>query len=189
MGTPSFRSTARNQLWVDLCLDHFPFTQGTSADFKIEFTNSISGLQFWIVAEVCILWLFMQIPSSNVILGLQQQFTRSRCPNQKYSKKLGILQTTFEPLGSCGSWCWDDFWVRQGHQWGNKSLPGVCMHHLTWNSSILQLKQWSTALTSYTKSATFFFDTNNMTDRFYSISKLKKNLMKQCKTSRKAWVH
>jgi len=30
-------------------------TQGTSADFKIEFTNPISGLQFWIVAKVCIL--------------------------------------------------------------------------------------------------------------------------------------
>ena len=131
MGASGFPSTARNQLWANLCLIHFPLTQGTSADFKIEFTNPISGLQFWIVAKVCILWLFMYILSSNVISGLWQRFTCSRCANQEYSKKLGILQTTFEPPWSCGRWCWDGFRIRQGHQWGNKLLPGMCTHDLT----------------------------------------------------------
>ena len=188
MGASGLPSTARNQLWANLCLIHFPLTQGTSADFKIEFTNPISGLQFWIIAEVRILWLFMYIPSSDVISGLWQRFTCSRCANQEYSKKLGILQTTFELPWSCRCWCWDGFWIRQGHQWGNKLSLGMFTHDLTWNSSILQLKQWSIALTLYTKSAIFFFDVNNMTDQSCSIFKLRKNLMRQCKTLQEAWV-
>ena len=188
MGASGLPSTARNQLWANVCLIHFPLTQGTSADLKIEFSNPISGLQFWIVAEVCILWLFMYIPSSDIISGLRQRFTCSRCANQEYSKKLGILQTTFEPPWSCRCWYWDGFRIRQGHQWGNKLLLGMFMHDLTWNSSILQLKQWSIALTLYIKSATFFFDANNMTDQSCSIFKLRKNLLRQCKTSQRAWV-
>ena len=188
MGASGFPSTARNQLWANVCLIHFPLTQGTSVDFKIEFTNPISGLQFWIVAKVCILWLFMYIPSSDVISGLRQRFTCSRCANQEYSRKFGILQTTFEPPWSYRCWCWDDSRILQGHHWGNQLLPGMFTHHLTWNSSFLQLKQWSIALTMYTKSATFFFDENNTIDQFCSIFKLRKNLVRQCKTSQRAWV-
>ena len=42
--SPGFWSTVRNPLWVDLCVDHFPFTQGTLANLQVEFTNPISGL-------------------------------------------------------------------------------------------------------------------------------------------------
>jgi len=114
MESPGLRSTARNQLWVDLCVDHFSLTQGNLANLQVEFTSSISGLQFWIVAEACILSLWMWIPYWNFIIGLRR-FTRSEHPNQGNSRKAEILQTTFEPPWSCERWCWDAYRVRVGH--------------------------------------------------------------------------
>ena len=55
METPHFWSTKGNQIWADLFLDHSSFTQGTSANFNIEFYNLIQGLCLCVVAKVCYL--------------------------------------------------------------------------------------------------------------------------------------
>jgi len=69
----------------------------------------------------------VEISHSNGIVGLRQRFTCSRCTNQEYSRKLAIVQTTFEPPWSCKRWCWDASSVRPGRQWGNKCCLS-CMH-------------------------------------------------------------
>ena len=51
--TSGFWITEDKKMWADLCLRRFRYTHGTSANFKVDFNNAISGLQFWIVAEVC----------------------------------------------------------------------------------------------------------------------------------------
>ena len=78
----------------------------------------------------------VQISHSNGIVGPRQQFTCSRCTNQEYRKKLGILQTTSELPWSCGRWWWDASWAWQGHQWGNKCCFSCT--HVIW----LQIAQF-----------------------------------------------
>ena len=47
-----FWITEDKKMWVDLCLNRFRYAHGTTVKFKVDFNDEISGLKFWIVAEV-----------------------------------------------------------------------------------------------------------------------------------------
>ena len=63
------------------------------SDFRITVLDHRWGMDFITVK--------MWIPYWNLITGLRQWFTHSRCTNKEYSRKLEILQTTSELHWSC----------------------------------------------------------------------------------------
>jgi len=57
-------------MWADIFFDHSRFTQGASANFKVEFENLIQGLHLCIVADVCYLD-YWYICSLSLVIGPQ----------------------------------------------------------------------------------------------------------------------
>jgi len=112
------------------------FSQGASANFKVEFDNPIQGLRLWIVAEVCYLDCWYILGSSQVI-GPQLQLERAVCTNQSHNGELEQLQTHFGSSRLCKRCCWNDHGVRKAFKRGKTLLTNTCARYLTRSSWIL----------------------------------------------------
>ena len=178
-------------MWVDLCLNCFWYTHGTSANFKVDFNNAISGLQFWIVAEVCTrllsTWRFpTQIQSKAHDCDLSALDAQVKSTMDELEK--------FKPVLECLGLASDG--VEMSIEIG-KTINTV--NH-TWKAQMPVI--WLEAAQSYSKHSVFLywcciqggfpsiFDVNDMIDEIASISRTKKNLMNQWKVSQrtsKSW--
>ena len=112
------------------------FSQGASANFKVEFDNPIQGLRLWIVAEVCYLDCW-HILSSSQVIGPQLQLERPGCTNQSHNGELEQLQTHFESSRLCKRCWWNDHGVRKAFKRGKTLLTNTCARYLTRSSWIL----------------------------------------------------
>ena len=78
------------------------FSQGTSANFEVEFNNPIQGLCLWVVAEVWYLncW-YIYIPGLSQVIGLQLWLEHTGCTNQGHNEGLGQFPAHFESSWPC----------------------------------------------------------------------------------------